>query len=472
MRDPSYYEFARPEVAAMIPDSARRVLDVGCGAGALGALLKTRQPAEVVGIEIEPEAASTARERLDEVLERDIEDPQLRFPQGLFDCIVCADVLEHIREPGSVLRRFREWLKPSGTLVVSVPNVRNHAVVRALAQGNWTYESAGLLDRDHLRFFTRREIEKLLYRSGFKTRSLQAVPGKGFSEWSDAGRPSQLDWGRLQVWCDSADDAAEWFAYQYLLSAEPEPTIDYPLTSIVVVTHNALNYTRMCLESVLERTDEPIELIFVDNGSHDGTQEYLRSIDGVRLVENGENRGFPAAANQGLQAARGEVLVLLNNDAIVTTGWLRCLSNALRSDPQIGLAGPCSNDGSGDQTVPVPYAEIASLDGFAWDWGKANQGVAEETRRLVGFCLAIKRAVIEKIGLLDERFGIGCFEDDDFTFRAIRAGFRAVIARDAFVHHFGRRTFAAIGMDYHRHLEENRQKYLTKWLSDEKGEQE
>ena len=238
------------------------------------------------------------------------------------------------------------------------------------------------------------------------------------------------------------------------------------------------------MDSLKLRTDEPFELIFVDNGSTDRTVEYLRSLVGsreilpfdvgtgrtgglqnCRLIENPDNRGFPAAVNQGLKIAIGEYVVLLNNDTVVTTEWLKRLLDVLESDDRIGLVGPCSNNVSGAQMVPVSYHDMAALDGFAWDWGKRFEGVIEETDRLIGFCLGIKRSVIDQIGLLDERFGIGCFEDDDLCLRALQAGWRAVISRSAFVHHYGNRTFAGSGVDLGAVLAENRIKFLDKWNS-------
>ena len=102
---------------------------------------------------------------------------------------------------------------------------------------------------------------------------------------------------------------------------------------------------------------------------------------------------------------------------------------------------------SGPQQIEVGYENLAELDGFAWDWGKAQDGVVIDVNRLVGFCFLIGREVIDAIGMLDEQFGIGCFEDDDYCLRAIAAGYRAVIAGDAFVHHFGSRTFLGSGVD-------------------------
>jgi GT2 family glycosyltransferase/tetratricopeptide (TPR) repeat protein/2-polyprenyl-3-methyl-5-hydroxy-6-metoxy-1,4-benzoquinol methylase len=462
-RDPGYFDFARPDVLALIPQSARRVLDVGCGAGRLGEALKRRQPAEVVGIEFVEEAAQASRERLDQVLLGDVEALEIHFASGSFDVVVCADVLEHLRDPGRFLRRAREWLTPDGRLIASIPNVRHHGVVRGLLEGNWTYEPAGLLDRDHLRFFTRREIEKLFFRAGFRIGELAMVAGPGYDEWEQRGKPGEVKVGRLHIGGMTPEEAQEFHVYQYLVNATRAPSADHGLTSIVIVTHNELAYTRQCVDSIRQYTDEPYELIFVDNASTDGTVEYLRSVPGAKIITNPENRGFPAAANQGIQAAAGKQIVLLNNDTLVTTGWLGRLLRALHSDTRIGLVGPCSNCVSGEQQVPVRYEEIAGLDGFAWDWGKAQDRTVVDTDRLVGFCLLIRRELIEQIGLLDERFGIGCFEDDDYCLRAVQAGFRVVIARDAFVHHFGGRTFAGSGVDFGGLMEMNRRLFQQKW---------
>src|SRR5207245_11399804 len=122
---------------------------------------------------------------------------------------------------------------------------------------------------------------------------------------------------------------------------------------------------------------------------NDGTPDYLELQAGATVIRNEDNRGFPAAANQGLRAATGRQVLLLNNDTIVTTGWLTRLLRALHSDPRVGLVGPCSNHISGEQQVPVVYDDLAGLDGFAWDWGKQHNRLLMDTDRLVGFCLLI-----------------------------------------------------------------------------------
>lgn len=465
-RDRSYFEHARPELLAMIPQSARTLLDIGCGAGRLGEAVKARQECMVVGIECDDGAAGSARKRLDRVLVGDIERMELDFTPRSFNVIVCGDILEHLRNPDRLLCRAREWLMPGGRLITSIPNVRHHSVVRSLLDGNWTYESAGLLDRDHLRFFTRREIEKLFFRAGFTISEMDYVGGPGDEAGKSQERPGSVRLGRLHLGGLSASEAEEFHAYQYLLAARPDPSPDYGLTSIVILTHNQLPYTRECVDSIIRLTDEPYELIFVDNASTDGTADYLRSLPGTAIITNPENRGFPAGVNQGIAAARGDQILLLNNDTVVTTGWLRRLLQTLHRDPKIGLVGPCSNNVSGSQQVEPGYDEITGLDGFAWDWGKAHEGVTEPSDRLVGFCLLVRRAVVDAIGGMDERFGIGCFEDDDYCRRAIQAGYKAMIARDSFVHHFGGRTFVGSGVDFASIMSGNKRLFQEKWSAD------
>jgi GT2 family glycosyltransferase/tetratricopeptide (TPR) repeat protein len=250
------------------------------------------------------------------------------------------------------------------------------------------------------------------------------------------------------------------------LSAPADGHMTRGLSSIVMLTNNQLEYTKLCLDSVRNCTDEPYELIVVDNASSDGTVEYLRNLGNVRLIQNAENRGFPAAVNQGIAEARGQYIVLLNNDCIVTAGWLARLLRAVESAPDIGLVGPYSNCVSGEQQIQVNYQKLDEIDRFASEWAIAHEGQRREIDRLVAFCLLIKRSVIDHVGVLDERFGLGNFEDDDFCRRALAAGFKAVIAQDAFVHHFGSVTYRAMGVDYTLLMNRNRELFEEKWRTD------
>jgi len=240
-----------------------------------------------------------------------------------------------------------------------------------------------------------------------------------------------------------------------------------PLTSIVILTRNQLEYTRQCVDSIRARTPEPIELIFVDNGSTDGTLEYLRALPESFVIENGRNLGFGGGCNQGMGVARGERILLLNNDVIVTDGWLAALHRELDLHPATGITGPRSNRIIGSQQVDdVCYdEEHPGEDLVAWSrsWCAEHAGQSRTIMRAVGFCMLIERAVIEQIGGFDLRFGLGNFEDDDICLRAQVAGFEIRIVEDSFVHHFGSRTFAGEQIDYRVSMGENHARFAAKW---------
>lgn len=163
------YSFhVRQEILDLVPAAAKVVIDVGCAAGILGAALKRQRPGvQVRGVEISPESAARAREVLDDVYCGSAEDelPGI-WPKP--DCVVFADVLEHLPDPWQVLRRYREILGVGGTVVVSVPNIGHRSVVEGLLRGRFDYADAGILDRTHLRFFTRASATELLESCGFR----------------------------------------------------------------------------------------------------------------------------------------------------------------------------------------------------------------------------------------------------------------------------------------------------------------
>ena len=365
--------------------------------------------------------------------------------------------------PEGFLQRVRQWLTPDGVVRLRVPNVQHYGTVSDLLHGRWPFSVDGDTTKLPLRFFTRRELEKLLYRSGFEIVQNVASGDDAWERWRDQGCPGELHFEGLSLDGMSKEEAESFYATHYEIEARPKPMPSYGLTSVIILTHNQLPYTQQCLESVRLHTQAPYELILVDNGSQDGTVEYLRQQNDVQLIENADNRGFPIACNQGIRAARGEQLLLLNNDIVVTTGWLERMLAALTSDASVGLVGPSSNFVSGSQQIEVPYRDLGMLDGFAWEWSKTHAGQRCETDRLVGFCLLFRQALVQEIGLLDERFGLGTYEDDDFCRRACQAGYRAVHAEDAFVHHFGEVTFRGLGLDFSSLLKHNEQLFEDKW---------
>lgn len=247
------------------------------------------------------------------------------------------------------------------------------------------------------------------------------------------------------------------------VSVEKKSSRPFRLTSIVILAWNQLFYTRMCIESIQQYTDFPYELILVDNGSTDGTGEYFDSIPNAVVIKNPVNRGFAAGCNQGIRAAHGDYILLLNNDTVVSHNWLSNLINCLESSPEIGIVGPVSNYVSGVQLIPTEYQSLGEMHQFARKFNRPDPSRWFDTERLVGFCMLIRRSVIDRIGLLDEDFGIGNFEDDDYCLRALRAGFRLVCAGDTFIHHFGNKTFEGNNVDMAKLLAENRVRFCRKW---------
>jgi GT2 family glycosyltransferase/predicted Zn-dependent protease len=242
------------------------------------------------------------------------------------------------------------------------------------------------------------------------------------------------------------------------------------LASLIILCCDQLEYTRLCLESVLRHTRRPYELILVDNGSTDGTAEYLAELCGqpgperVEVIRNETNVGFPAGCNQGLAASRGRYPVFLNNDTVVTPGWLEGLiSWSLHDWPHVGLVGAVTNASRPPQEIAVDYRRLEDLDAFAARRRQQYAGKALEVERLSGFCLLARREVLDKIGGFDEQFGVGFFDDDDLSVRARRAGFRLLVALNVFVHHFGSRTFTGLGIDCPKQLQENFERFRAKW---------
>ena len=261
------------------------------------------------------------------------------------------------------------------------------------------------------------------------------------------------------------------YAQPRLMFKDSAPEVDEkPIASVVVLTHNALEYTSQCVDSLLAHTDKRHELIFVDNGSTDGTVKYLRNLCDVEpncfAIYNNENLGFAAGNNQGIAFATGEFTVLLNSDTVVTENWLESLIQAAVDHPHAGLVGPVTNSILGPQKLPnVGYNQetLAGLDVFSRMHCSATKGNDELVLWLTGFCLLMRRDLVTRIGGLDERFGIGNFEDNDYCLRNFLAGYQALIATDSFVHHFGSKSFEAANMDYNAELEAKWEIFKAKW---------
>ncbi|HEX2975931.1 MAG TPA: glycosyltransferase, partial [Bacteroidales bacterium] len=250
-------------------------------------------------------------------------------------------------------------------------------------------------------------------------------------------------------------------------TASPEKKND--TVSIIVLTYNNLKYNKEFINSLTKYTSPAYEIIVVDNASTDGTINYLKGLEkklsNLRVIYNEANLGFPVAVNQAIKASKGGYMLIANNDIVVTEGWLERMLEVAESDPRIGIVGPVSNIVSGIQMDEnAKYKTMPEMHRYAKKVVKQNAGQTLEYARVSFLCTLIKREVIDLIGGLDERFSPGNFEDDDFCIRSMIAGFKTVIAKDVFIHHYGSKSFRAEGYEKYAGLVRlNEKKFLDKW---------
>ena len=208
------YLGSRPDVLGLVTPGARRVLDVGCSAGALGKDLKASGPIEVVGVELLPEAAKIAQDVLDEVHVGDVESILASSDLGdqPFDTIIMADVLEHLRDPWSVLNKAASMLSERGEIIVSLPNVRHMSTLFSLiVRGRWPYRDRGIHDRTHLRFFTKKNIEELFAGAGLIIERMEP-------KYRLIESPHPINWIAKYL---AVPGLRGFLAFQYLVRATP-----------------------------------------------------------------------------------------------------------------------------------------------------------------------------------------------------------------------------------------------------------
>ena len=217
-----------------------------------------------------------------------------------------------------------------------------------------------------------------------------------------------------------------------------ECTSHEPQVSIIILHQNGLENIRLNIESIKRNTPEAHEIIVFDNASSDGSNEYLRSITDLVLIESPENIGCTPARAKAMSIARGKHLILLDNDTIVTKGWVTKFLDLAEKNPHIGLMGPSSNYVSGQQLVSsASYKSVEEMEMFANRWSEEHRDELLPVFRLVGFCMFIRKELFDKIGTIDESLGFFGFDDDDYSLRAYLAGFSPSIAKGIFIHHTG-----------------------------------
>jgi len=209
---------------------------------------------------------------------------------------------------------------------------------------------------------------------------------------------------------------------------------------IVLTVFNNIKLTADCLNSVVRWFRPQDKLIIVDNGSNNETRDFLVGFAAknanvpIEIIRIQVNQGFLAAANAGLKKSRNKAVCLLSNDTVVTRGWLDRMCGLLEKEQRIGIVNPMS-------TTFGLYPAIGQTPDDVADTIAVKQGRYTESASCVGFCMLIKREVINAIGFLDEVYADGYFEDTDFCRKAIAAGFICAIAQDAYVWHREHSTF-------------------------------
>ncbi|HET7931886.1 MAG TPA: glycosyltransferase [Rhodanobacteraceae bacterium] len=242
-----------------------------------------------------------------------------------------------------------------------------------------------------------------------------------------------------------------------------------PKVSVIVVTYNNLELTRVCLDSLERLSDYAnMEVIVVDNASADDTPTFLcewaAGHADRRVILNDKNLGFAAGNNVGLAAASGDYLVMLNNDTHVTPGWAQTLMAHLRRDAGLGMIGPVTNNIGNEARIEIEYADMQDMLARAAAYTAHHAGQEVPLRTAAFFCVMMPRAVYEKVGPLDEAFGIGFFEDDDYCRRVEAAGWRVACAEDVFIHHHLSASFNKLKQESRQALfERNKAIYEAKW---------
>jgi len=246
------------------------------------------------------------------------------------------------------------------------------------------------------------------------------------------------------------------------------PTGEPPRVSLIIPVHGNWSFTAACLRSLASTPcRERFEVIVVDDCSGDETATRLREVDGIRVLRNAENLGFVASCNRGAGAARGEFLVLLNNDTHVLEGWLEALVETFERFPDTGLAGArlIYPDGRLQESGGIVFS-----DGSGWNYGKFDDAerpdyrFAREADYCSGACIAIPRALFTELGGFDERFSPAFYEDTDLAFRVRERGLKVRVQPAAtVVHHEGATTGRDPARGVKRHQEINRERFVERW---------
>lgn len=220
------------------------------------------------------------------------------------------------------------------------------------------------------------------------------------------------------------------------------------MLSIVIPVYNGLDFTRQCIDGIKNTTEGSYELIVVDNASTDGTGEYLASCD-CRVISNEANRGCAPAWNQGVRASSGDWICILNNDTMLADGWNRILQESAGCH-DLAAVMPVCYEGPFDYSLEKAASLHAKSFGTDVIMGAWN-----------GVCMFVRRSTFDSVGLFDERYQFGKYEDVDFVRRINLNGLHVATAKGALIHHFGSKTVEKVKSEVDQDFEkDNHRKFL------------
>ncbi len=476
-----YYEGVNSLVLRMVPVECTRYLEVGCAKGKLGSAIKDRNPGSYyVGIELFDEVGQLAKEVLDKVFISDVEKFDWSLLSGeQFDCIIFADVLEHLIDPARIIKLATSLLTPNGNIICCLPNVAHWSIISGLIRGEWEYSDNGLLDRTHLRFFTLQTFEKLLKEIGFEVyadgRFVHEV--KVNEEIIPVLTAMQVD---VNAFMERAN------TYQFVVRAQrivkkisiesisasrhitpiqnTKPTVD-----IIVCIGTSLLFNDKFLES-LERTcfnTCAVQVLVMDGGTNVGAEKFIKEAleiyPWLRYERSTNSIGVAQLRNRAASITSSDILVFLDSDTILCDGWLENLLDRIQ-DMRVGVVGPqhLFPDGSISCAgiVFTSSAHPKYLHRLA-DPKDEKVNRPKELPALTGDAMMIKRDVFHAVGGFSNEGPI-FYADIDLCFKVRQMGLSIIYQPESKVVHS-----ATVNADTLIQLNSvgdlNRIKFIQKW---------